>query len=304
MSGVLEDLQPDLVVLLGDRYELLGIMSACVIMTVPLAHIAGGEITEGAIDEQIRHAATKMSHMHFVANETYAQRVRQLGEEDWRVCVSGEPGLDNLYRELRMSREELSQDVGLDFANPVALVTYHPVTLELDQLDRQMADLCAAMDEAQEQYGLQYLITHPGADAGNDRIIQLWRTFVEAREGRCLVSSLGQMRYYSALAEACMMIGNSSSGIIEAPSFNMPVVNIGTRQGGRMRAVNVIDVGDCKADILAGIDNAMRYDRSQACENPYGDGRSSKRIVNFIEKQLQNRGRNELLRKKFLDLPL
>lgn len=302
MSSVLEELQPDLVVLLGDRYELLGIMSACVIMTVPFAHIAGGEITEGAIDEQIRHAATKMAHLHFVANETYAKRVRQLGEEDWRVCVSGEPGLDNLYREQQMSCEELSKDVGLDFSNNVALVTFHPVTLELDQLEHQMASLCEAMDEAQERYGLQYVITHPGADAGNDRIIELWRAFVQDKEGRRLVSSLGQMRYYAALREACMMIGNSSSGIIEAPSFNMPVVNIGTRQGGRMRAVNVIDVGDSKSDISAGIDAAMRYDRSQPCENPYGDGRSSQRIVSFIRERLQSRGRKGLLRKKFLDM--
>jgi len=301
LTAVLENLQPDIVVVLGDRYELLGIASACVIMTVPMAHIAGGEITEGAIDEQIRHAVTKMSHLHFVANETYGARVCQLGEEAWRVCVSGEPGLDNLFREEAMNREELSADVGLNFAAPTALVTFHPVTLEQSHLEDQLEALVQAMATAQDRYGLQYLITHPGADSGNDRIVALWRDFVDGGEGRRLVSSLGQKRYFSALRESTMMIGNSSSGIIEAPSFNLPTVNIGNRQGGRMRADNVIDVDYGVTNILDGIERALAYDRSSPCENPYGDGRSSPRIVDFLRENLEIRGRSGLLHKKFMD---
>lgn len=302
LAVVLDKLQPDLVVILGDRYELLGVATACVIMTVPLAHIAGGEITEGAIDEQIRHAMTKMSHLHFVANATYGARVRQLGEEAWRICVAGEPGLDNLFREEVMSCEALATDIGLDFSIPTALVTFHPVTLELSSLDDQMSALVQALDKAQRRHGLQYLITHPGADSGNDRVVALWRDFIAAGKGRILVSSLGQKRYFSALREATLMIGNSSSGIIEAPSFNLPTVNIGNRQGGRMRAVNVIDVGYGKEDILDGIDRAVTYDRSISCINPYGDGRSSPRILDFIRDKLNSQGRVGLLRKKFVDL--
>lgn len=301
MAVVLNDLQPDLVVILGDRYELLGIASACVLMTVPLAHIAGGEITEGAIDEQIRHAVTKMAHLHFVANDTFGARVRQLGEEPWRVCVSGEPGLDNLYREDKLTSDELSDDLGLDLSHPTALVTFHPVTLELDQLKKQLIAVCKAMDIAQDRYGLQYVITYPGVDPGSDHIVDMWHRFVEQHEGRRLVSSLGQKRYFSALREAVMMIGNSSSGIIEAPSFNLPVVNIGTRQDGRLRAVNVIDVGESQEEILGAIADALAYDRSKDCDNPYGDGRSAQRVVAFIDQVLRERRRDKLLRKKFVD---
>lgn len=295
-------LKPNMVVVLGDRYELLGVATACTLLTIPMAHIAGGESTEGAIDEQIRHAMTKMSHLHFVANETYGKRVRQLGEEPWRICVSGEPGLDNLYRETVMSCEELSENLGLDLSLPTALVTYHSVTLEQSSLDKQMMALTAAMNDAQDRHGLQYIITHPGADAGSKRIIEIWEDFVGLGNGRQLVPSLGQKRYFSALRYTSLMLGNSSSGIIETPSFNLPTVNIGNRQGGRMRALNVIEVGYDQNSIIEGIDQALKYDRSQPCENPYGDGQSSQRIVKFIQQRLQTKGKEAMLLKKFVDM--
>jgi GDP/UDP-N,N'-diacetylbacillosamine 2-epimerase (hydrolysing) len=302
MARSLSRLQPDLVLFLGDRYELMAVISACVIMTIPMAHIAGGEITQGAIDEQIRHAISKMAHLHFVANETYAKRVRQMGEESWRICVSGEPGLDTLHRQELLDCGDLSADLGIDFSEPTALVTYHPVTLELDELDRQLSALSQAMEVAQEQNGIQYLITHPGADAGNDRVVSFWQKFVAQKPNRKLVANLGYKRYFSALRYATLMLGNSSSGIIETPSFNLPTVNIGNRQGGRMQAGNVIDV-DCEAkEIIGGIVKALEYDRSSICENPYGDGCSAARIVGFIERSLGERNRGALLSKKFIDL--
>jgi GDP/UDP-N,N'-diacetylbacillosamine 2-epimerase (hydrolysing) len=295
-------LRPDLVMVMGDRYELLAVLSACILGTIPIAHISGGEITEGAIDDQIRHAMTKAAHLHFVANEVYAARVRQMGEEDWRVCVSGEPGLDNLHRQPIMTSDELSADLGLDLSLPTALVTYHPVTLEIERLDEQMAELLAALENASVQFGLQYVITYPNADLGSDRIVTAWHRFAKARSGRVLVKSMGQRRYLSALRTMSMMIGNSSSGLVEAPSFRMPVVNVGNRQGGRLRGTNVIDTDCNRASVLRAIDHALNWDRSAPCANPYGDGRSSEKVLAHLRQVFSRYDRNRILGKKFHDL--
>ena len=297
-ADALEVMSPDLVLVMGDRYELLAVSSACILLGVPLAHISGGEITEGAFDEQIRHSLTKASHFHFVANEVYGDRVRQMGEEDWRICVSGEPGLDTLARTHPLSIDELNQDLGIDLRKPTALVTYHPVTLDGTPIDQQMHELFLALYATD----MQFVITYPNADVGSEVIIRHIQDFAQHHKQSVVVQkSLGQRRYVSLLRVAAMMIGNSSSGLVEAPAFNLPVVNIGIRQAGRMRARNVLDVDCTKAEITRGLEWARQYDRTSPCTNPYGDGNSNKRICNFILHNLTNRTREEILRKHFTD---
>lgn len=303
LSKALMDLKPDLVMVMGDRYELLAVMASCVLCSIPIAHISGGEITEGAIDEQIRHAMTKVSHLHYVANRVYAARVRQMGEEDWRICVSGEPGLDNMIRQPLMGLDELQNDLGLDVSIPTALVTYHPVTLELDDLEWQLSELLAALEEASVIHGLQYVITYPNADTGFNRIVEAWQGFVNDRPGRVLLRSLGQARYLSALQSLSMMIGNSSSGLVEAPSFSLPVVNIGNRQKGRMRGTNVIDVGYERENILSGIAHALKWNRNEPCFNPYGDGHASEKVLAHLRHVFSTHSRPRILNKRFVDLP-
>ncbi len=293
------NLRPDLLLIMGDRYELLAVCTACVLMNLPIGHVSGGEITEGAIDEQIRHAVTKMAHLHFVANETYANRVKQMGEEVWRICVSGEPGLDNLRRSPLMASAELERSLRLDLSKPTALVTYHPETLDRERTRARVEALLQALDEAR----LQYVLTYPNADPGSEIIIEAFTNFLNRYEGEAvLFKNLGHRQYLSTLKAVTMMIGNTSSGLYEAPSLNLPVVNVGSRQDGRMRAANVIDVNGDTKSILKGISKALAYDRSGECVNYYGDGRSSERIRDFVADIMARRSRSEILRKKFVDI--
>ena len=301
LSEIFSTLRPDLVMVMGDRYELLAVQAACILSAIPIAHISGGEITEGAIDDQIRHAMTKIAHLHYVANEVYGMRVRQMGEELWRICVSGEPGLDNIYRQPIMTSDDLSADLGLNLSKPTALVTYHPVTLEIENLDEQMTELLAALEDAYVRFGLQYVVTYPNADIGSESIIEAWKSFVDSRSDRVLIKSMGQSRYLSALRTMSMMIGNSSSGLVEAPSFGMPVVNIGNRQGGRIRATNVIDSSCDRISILTAISQALSWDRGVPCINPYGDGRSSERILEHLRYVFSHYDTKQILSKKFFD---
>ena len=294
-------LKPDLVLVMGDRYELLSVMTASVLTSTSLGHISGGEITEGAIDDQIRNAMTKISHLHYVANEVYAKRVIQMGEESWRVCICGEPGLDNLQRQEIMSFKDLQKYLGIDLSKPTALVTYHPVTLEISDLDYQMKELIKAMELLSEEKALQYVITYPNADEGSDKIIDFWKEFVIKKEDRVLIKSLGQMRYLSALKNLSLMIGNSSSGLVEAPSFNMPVLNIGNRQKGRMRGKNVLDVGYDSLAIKKSIEIILSRKSSKKYFNPYGEGNSSKKILNHISDIFKKYNKKEILTKRFAD---
>jgi UDP-hydrolysing UDP-N-acetyl-D-glucosamine 2-epimerase len=303
LARAFERLQPDLVLFMGDRYELLAVIQACVIMTIPMGHLSGGEVTEGALDEQVRHAATKAAHLHFVTNEDHARRVRQMGEEDWRVCVTGEPALDAIFRMPRIAPEELRRSLGMATSGPLGLVTFHPVTLRPECQADDLAALDQAMRWAARERGVSFLLTHPNADAGREAIVSAWERFVAETPGSALVRSLGHHRYISALAAADLMLGNSSSGLIEAPSLNLPVVNIGDRQAGRTRGENVIDVGSDYRSIAEGIAAALAYDRSRPIDNPYGgDGQSSKRVVDFIESACASRSRSGLLHKRFVDL--
>jgi UDP-hydrolysing UDP-N-acetyl-D-glucosamine 2-epimerase len=290
--------RPDLILVLGDRIEMLAAAVAALPLTIPVAHVHGGEVTEGAIDEQARHAMTKLAHLHFPAAEPYAQRIRQMGEEAWRVHCCGAPGLDRLARLAVLPRDELSRRVGLPLRRPTLLVTFHPVTLEAEATAEQVESLAAALTAAEGDV----VITYPGADAMHQTVVRRLEALAAARPGTRLVTGLGEETYCSLLREADVMVGNSSSGLIEAPSFGLPVVNIGSRQQGRLRAANVIDVGHTREEIVAGLGRALEpaFRRSlTGMANPYGDGRAAPRIVEVLERvELGPR----LVRKRFVDL--
>ena len=291
--------RPDILLVLGDRFEMHAAVVAALSFKMPVAHIHGGESTEGAIDEAIRHSITKMSHLHFVATKVYAQRVMQMGEDPWRVVVSGAPSLDNLHRIRLLSREELEEQHGLDLRSPFLLITYHPVTLEYEQTEMQVRELLAALEEV----GATTIFTYPNADPCSRLIIQMIREFIAGHRQAQLVVNLGTQGYFSMMKYAAAMVGNSSSGIIEAASFKLPVVNIGNRQRGRVRGKNVIDVGYTHAEILAGVEEAISPEFCAATlsdlVNPYGDGHAAERIVDKLKHVKLN---DELLRKRFYEM--
>jgi UDP-hydrolysing UDP-N-acetyl-D-glucosamine 2-epimerase len=290
---------PDILVVLGDRYEMLSAAVAALPFALPVAHLHGGEVTEGAIDEQIRHAITKLAHLHFPAAEPYAERVRQLGEEAWRVHCCGAPGLDRLQAQATMSREALAERLELGLGHPTMLVTFHPETLAAADVPRQVGELAAALE------GLpgDLVITAPGADTAHRAVTTALQALAVRRPATRLVAALGDETYCSLLQAADVMVGNSSSAIIEAPTFGLPAVNVGDRQRGRLRAANVIDVGHDRTAIGAAIRRALDpgFRKSLAgLVNPYGDGHAAPRIARVLQEvELGPR----LVRKRFVDAP-
>lgn len=290
---------PDLIVLLGDRYETLAAATAAALMRVPAAHLHGGEITEGAIDDSMRHAITKLSTLHFVSTEEYARRVIQMGESPESVFVVGALGVDNALHTDLVPVGELESDLGFTFGFPTALVTFHPVTLDDNDGVEQIEELLAALDAAP---ALRALITMPNADAGSQAIAQQLTSWAEANSVRAKVfSSLGRVRYLSAMAACDVVVGNSSSGIIEAPSFGTPTVDVGDRQAGRVRAASVIHAEPERGIITAAIEQALSVASQEAAgerANPYGDGHAAEQIVSVLA------GTSNLTtRKRFHDLP-
>jgi len=246
-----------------------------------VAHIHGGELSEGAIDDALRHSITKMSHLHFVSTEDYARRVIQMGEEPWRVLVSGAPSLDNLRSTKLLTRQELEQQFNLNLEKPFLLVTFHPVTLEPDETHKYVTDLLLALAES----GMATVFTYPNADTQERMIIDLITEFSAKQKNSHIVANLGMQAWFSLMKIAAAMVGNSSSGIIEAASFGLPVVNIGNRQRGRLRAANVIDVGYSQPEIAAAIVRAVQPDFRAGLANivnPYGDGQAADRIVQSL----------------------
>lgn len=291
--------RPDLVVVLGDRVEMLAAAVAALPLAIPVAHLHGGEVTEGAIDEQARHALTKLAHLHFPAAEAYARRIRQMGEEPWRVHCAGAPGLDRFARLATVPRADLARRIGLPLRRPTLLVTFHPVTLEPGEAGAHSDELAAALDAVEGDV----VITYPGADADHDVVIRRLEALAATRPGTRMVPALGEAGYGALLREADVMVGNSSSGLIEAPSFGLPVVNVGIRQRGRLRAANVIDVGHDREEIAAGIRRALApgfRESLRGLVNPYGDGHAAPRIAHVLGSvELGPR----LIRKRFVDLP-
>lgn len=280
LSDALSHLAPDVVLLLGDRFEILAAAQACLIHKIPLAHIAGGDVTEGAFDESIRHAITKMAQVHFVTNEDAARRVRQMGEDPARVHVVGSPGLDHLHRSPLLARPELEAALGAPLGAKNLLVTFHPVTLDEHEGLGEFDALLGALADSPPDTRLWF--TRPNADTGGRAIAARLDAFAAQHAGRAKVyTSLGQLRYLSLMAQVDAVVGNSSSGLYEAPSFGVATVDVGDRQRGRLAASSVLH---CKAE-QAAIANALQRALSLNCSgvvNPYGDGHSAPRIVRVL----------------------
>jgi UDP-hydrolysing UDP-N-acetyl-D-glucosamine 2-epimerase len=288
--------RPDLLVVLGDRYEMLTAALAALPFKIPVAHLAGGELTEGAIDDSLRHSISKLSHLHFTATQEYANRVVQLGEDPARVFVSGALGLDGILTAPPLGIKELNRRLGIDVEKPFLLVTFHPVTLEFEHTEWQIVELLAALEAA----GLPVVFTMPNADTAGRIIATKIRQWVQSHKA-VAIDSLGSHAYSSAMRRAAAVVGNSSSGIIEAPSFKVPVVNVGTRQTGRIRARNVIDVGYARGEILTAIRTATSTEFRNSLltlTNPYANEKGS--AVSTILEVLKNTPLGDsLVRKRF-----
>jgi UDP-hydrolysing UDP-N-acetyl-D-glucosamine 2-epimerase len=285
LSGVAETLvrlKPDVLVLLGDRYELLAAAQAAVLARVPIAHIHGGEATEGAIDECIRHAVTKLSHWHFAAAEPYAERIRQMGEASALVWNVGAPAMDNIAALDPVPKEALESFIGLTLRAPAFLVTYHPVTLEDDGGLAAMQTLLAALDT----YAGAVVITGANADTGANAIRASLKAFTDERPDRVVfVESLGSRRYLSLMLLVDAVVGNSSSGLLEAPAVGVPSVDIGSRQQGRLRAPSVVHCGESAAEIRQALETALSADHRAIAarrESPYGRPGAARRIVDLL----------------------
>lgn len=293
-AGCFREDRPDLLVILGDRTEMLGVASAAMNERIPIAHIHGGEITQGAVDDSVRHALTKLSYLHFTSTEAYRKRVIRLGEEPDRVYNFGALGVENILSTSFISEKEIRRDIGVQDCVPYAVVTFHPATLENDTED-SIEELLEAMNQKSDVY---YCITGANADAGGDRINAALKKYAHENVDRAFFTeSLGMVRYLSALKHASFVLGNSSSGILEAPVFGVPTVNIGDRQKGRLKADSVIDCEPGCRSIYEAIDWALKMKCKPS--NLYGDGHTSEKIMNVIMETLLDGGIN--VKKHFYD---
>lgn len=276
------NLAPDMIVVLGDRYEIFAAASAAMVACIPIAHLHGGETTEGAFDEAIRHSITKMSHLHFVAAETYRKRVIQMGEDPARVFLVGGLGIDNLLRLQLLGRSELEASLEFKLGRRNLLVTFHPVTLEPTFAAQQFGELLAALDILEDTH---LIFTKPNADTGGRAIIKMIDDFVASHTFARAYTSLGQLRYLSALAQVDAVVGNSSSGLTEVPSFHKGTINIGNRQKGRLSAKSVIDCEATRQSIGVALSRLYSEEFQAGLKNvvsPYGVGGASQKIVNII----------------------
>ncbi len=277
-------LKPDILVVLGDRFEALAAAQAALIMAIPIAHIHGGELTLGAYDNSIRHAITKMAALHFVSAEAYRSRVIQMGEEPARVFNVGAPGLEHVTRTERLSFHDLTQSLERPLQQPYFLVTYHPVTLANDSIELEFAAVLRVLDDYPTHH---VLFTYPNADNGGHRIIRMIEPYCQAHPNRAfVVKSLGYVRYLSAVAHADAVLGNSSSGIIEVPAFGVPSINIGLRQQGRLAAASVLQADAGYESIANAMHQALTPAFREMCRhalNPYGDGQVAARILAVLK---------------------
>jgi UDP-hydrolysing UDP-N-acetyl-D-glucosamine 2-epimerase len=280
LSDVLSQMRPDLLLVIADRYEMLAPVNVALALRIPIAHIEGGEISEGAIDDAVRNAITKMAHIHFTSTHEARRRVIALGEEPWRVHRAGAPSLDHLVQSKLLTRKELEQELEITLNHPTIVVAYHPVTLLRDTTEEAEA-LFAALAHIE---GL-LLFCYPNADAGRHKLLDRTRSFLDTRANSRIFVNLNTVTYWSLLREADLLIGNSSSGIMEAASWGLPVVNIGLRQYGRERAANVLDAEPAAESIQQKVSMAQDPAFRKSLEgmtNPYGEGFASQRIVDVL----------------------
>jgi UDP-N-acetylglucosamine 2-epimerase (non-hydrolysing)/GDP/UDP-N,N'-diacetylbacillosamine 2-epimerase (hydrolysing) len=280
LADLFAEMRPDILLLIADRYEMLAPASVALALRIPIAHIEGGEVSEGAIDDAVRNALTKMSHIHFTSTHAARDRVLRMGEETWRVHRAGAPSLDHIRRRTMMDKTALELKLDVDLKSPTILVVYHPVTINRDTLSET-----DALFEALDSISYQLLFCFPNADAGSRALIRRTKSFLESKERGKIYTNLDTPTYLSLLGQVKMLVGNSSSGIMEAASFSLPVVNVGLRQQGRERAANVIDVLANARDIQEGIQSAVTpsfRQRLVGMTNPYGDGSASETIVRVL----------------------
>ena len=280
LADVLGRMRPDILLLIADRYEMLAPASVALALRIPIAHIEGGDVSEGAIDDAVRNALTKMSHTHFTTNELSRQRVLAMGEEAWRVHLVGSPSLDNLRRRKLFTREEIEADLGVSFNQQTIVVAYHPVTLARDTVSE--AD---AVFAALEKLPQQIIFCYPNADAGSHQLIERSKMFCQNHPNAHLFVNLNHLKYWSLLKYADLLVGNSSSGIMETPSIPLPTVNIGMRQKGREQGRNVLDAAPETDAILQAIEKGLSADFRQSLDgmtNPYGDGHASEKIAEIL----------------------
>lgn len=294
--------KPDYLMIDGDRYESLAVAIAAINNNVPIIHNGGGCTTEGAADEYYRHAITKMSLLHFTSTEIYRSRIVQMGEDPSRVFAVGSLGIENILNAPLFSKDQLAEQLSFDLNRTYAVLTYHPVTLEDCTYEWQANELLKAISRVAD---ISYIITGANSDSGGDRINEMFRNYCQDSDHAVFVDSLGMLKYLSALKYSEFVIGNSSSGLIEAPSFRIPTINIGDRQKGRIKAESIID---CEPNAES-IEQAIRRARSKKFKdkctkviNPNGDGNTSVRIVNGIKKFHENHGK--VIQKQFYDLPI
>ncbi|MVX62349.1 UDP-N-acetylglucosamine 2-epimerase (hydrolyzing) [Clostridium chromiireducens] len=282
LSQVFERLKPDILVVLGDRYEIFAAVSTAMTMNIPIAHISGGEVTEGAIDEQIRHAITKMSHIHFPGAEVYAQNIINMGEESWRVFNVGDPGIENIKTTKFLNKQELRKQLNLDIDEDTLLITYHPVTLERELLSYQIENLIKALSIIKKKM----IITYPNSDNGGDYIIKELEGFAKKNPNVHLFKNLGVLKYLSVMKLCGAVIGNSSSALVEAPYLKVPAINIGNRQKGRLMADNIISCSNECEDIVKAINKSLSNEFRKTVKNTeslYGEGNTSEEIVKILE---------------------
>lgn len=293
---VFSRLKPDIVLVLGDRFEILSAVQAALIWKIPVAHIAGGDSTEGAFDEAVRHSITKMAHLHFVTNKDAALRVRQLGENPKHIYNVGSLGVDLIGSISLLDRKSIEKSIGFSFRRKNILVTFHPVTLEEQPPAEQFSELLGALEILGPDVGL--IITYPNADTFGHKLIRMIEKFVSRRGNAKAYRSLGQLRYLSAINQVDAVVGNSSSGLYEVPSFKKPTVNIGDRQKGRLMASSVINCRPNKEEIVRAIRKAFVKDCSKTV-NPYGNGATSEKILAIL-KRIDNP--KELVKKHFFNI--
>ena len=280
LADCLGQMRPGLLLLIADRYEMLAPAAVALALRIPIAHIEGGEISEGAIDDAVRNALTKMSHIHFTSTFAARDRVIALGEEEWRVHRAGAPSIDHLRRDTLHTREQVEQQLQIDLQQAITVVAYHPVTIARDTT-READELFAAL----QQIAGRIIFCYPNADAGSRELIERTRQFQQQRPDAHVFVNLPALTYWSLLKNVDLMVGNSSSGIMETPSFALPTVNVGLRQQGRERARNILDAAPAQADILAkiAIARSPQFCQSlQGMQNPYGDGHAAEKIVNVL----------------------
>jgi len=297
LADLFAEMRPDILLLIADRYEMLAPASVALALRIPIAHIEGGEVSEGAIDDAVRNALTKMSHIHFTSTYAARDRVIRMGEEEWRVHRAGAPSLDHIRRQMLLKRADLEMRLDLNLGSPTILVAYHPVTINRDTLSET-----EVLFEALDSLSHQILFCFPNADAGSRALIRRTKEFVESKGRGKVYTNLDTLTYLSLLGQVEVFVGNSSSGIMEAASFELPVVNVGVRQQGRERAANIIDVAADAAAIREGIWKGTMPDFRQSLiglKNPYGDGFAAETIVRVLSSLP---GPEQLLTKRHPDL--